>query len=326
MTEAAPIRSDHGGRAVAHAGTIGFEEPDEFAASLTGFDTRYLPTTRDRRFSKLELPLGSGRLVVVTRPPMLFEGTVVADHGVITFQLEDDLEASVNGSVASTDTIALWNRGTFYRGYQQSRLSHCSLFLADDLSARDWPAPAPGGGMLRLGADSAGLRACVRAVTDVVRRDPVRMTNPHALKGLDQSIFGYLDQVLSAATAPHGSLAGGRYLAICRRAEEYLRECRFCVQSNADVADACGVHVRTLHNALVAVLGMSLRKYLLLHRLWSVRIALLRASPHDLVKSIALDHGFWHLGRFSRTYYSRFGEWPSVTLAKGYRPAELTVG
>jgi hypothetical protein len=36
----------------------------------------------------------------------------------------------------------------------------------------------------------------------------------------------------------------------------------------------------------------------LLHRLWLVRNALLQAGPDALVKSIALDHGFWHLGRF----------------------------
>src|SRR5512143_134009 len=95
----APSGLDNNGNdAIPNAGTISFDEPELFAASVTGFEARYLPTTKDRRFTRFDLPLESGRLVIVTRPPMLFEGTVVADHGVITFQLDDKLTARVNGS------------------------------------------------------------------------------------------------------------------------------------------------------------------------------------------------------------------------------------
>jgi AraC family ethanolamine operon transcriptional activator len=54
----------------------------------------------------------------------------------------------------------------------------------------------------------------------------------------------------------------------------------------------------------------------MLRRLWLARRALLRAGPEDLVKSIALDYGFWHLGRFSRIYHREFGELPSETLGR----------
>ena len=65
-----------------------------------------------------------------------------------------------------------------------------------------------------------------------------------------------------------------------------------------------------------AVKGISLQKFMMLNRLWSVRTALLRAGPEDLIKTIALDHGFWHLGRFSRTYRTFFGESPSDTARR----------
>jgi AraC family transcriptional regulator, ethanolamine operon transcriptional activator len=39
-----------------------------------------------------------------------------------------------------------------------------------------------------------------------------------------------------------------------------------------------------------------------------------------LVKSVALAHGFWHLGNFARDYRERFGEAPSETLARA-RPS-----
>jgi AraC family ethanolamine operon transcriptional activator len=49
-----------------------------------------------------------------------------------------------------------------------------------------------------------------------------------------------------------------------------------------------------------------------------VRRQLLAASGGAaLVKSIALSHGFWHLGRFAQDYRVLFGEPPSATLELG---------
>jgi AraC family ethanolamine operon transcriptional activator len=75
-----------------------------------------------------------------------------------------------------------------------------------------------------------------------------------------------------------------------------------------------GVSARTLNNVTRAVMGLSFHQYLRLRRLWSVRWALLSGDPRMMVKSVALDHGFWHLGRFSVEYRRMFGESPSDTL------------
>jgi AraC-like DNA-binding protein len=305
-----------GGLVVPKMSVIRSDEPAEYAASVNGFEARYLPTTNDHRFVKYELSLGSGRLAVSTRPPMLYEGTVVANEGVVCFHLED-IRANVNGHSVGADNIALWKKGTDYRSHQRSRLTHCALFVSDAFSAHDWPEPAPADRFMWIGADSSlHLRSSVSDVMEVLRRDPARLANPDVVKGIDQSIIGGIDGALSTVVLTGSSVAAGRYVTICKRAEEYLRESRFRIHSSLEVAKACEVNVRTLHNALVSVLGVSLGRYLLLHRLWLVRNALLRAPPGTLVKSIALDHGFWHLGRFSRLYYSRFGEAPSTTLAR----------
>ena len=45
------------------------------------------------------------------------------------------------------------------------------------------------------------------------------------------------------------------------------------------------------------------------------RRALMMATPATVtVAAIAMDHGFWELGRFATTYRSLFGESPSATL------------
>ena len=232
-------------------------------------------------------------------------------------RLEDDFAANVNGHSVSADTIALWKKGTDYRARQRSRLTHCALFVSAPFSTRDWPEPAPTDSYMWIGAESSyNLRSCVNNVVEVAQKDPARLANANVVKGIEESIISGIDGALSTVVLSASTAAAARYLVICKRAEAYLRESRFRVDSNFEVAQACGVSVRTLHNALVCVLGISLGRYLLLHRLWLVRNALLRANPDALVKSIALDHGFWHLGRFSRLYYSRFGEAPSTTLAK----------
>lgn len=294
------------------------EEPAKFTASLNGFDARYLPTTKDHRFSKFEITLGEGRLVVVTRPPMVFEGVMSAsEEGVAAFHFQDNRLHKINGTSADCDLWAVWKNGIDYRGIQASRLTHCWLFVPDAFSGHEWREPSPANNLVRLRSDdSASVRSAVRDLVAIALKDPSRLARPNVLKGLSDSIIGGLDHALLSAESSTDRLAIGRYVAVCRRAESYLKESGLNIHSNMDIARACCVSIRTLDSAFLTVLGMSLKKYSLLHRLWSVRSALLRAAPHDLVKTIALDHGFWHLGRFSRLYYMQFGEFPSESLAR----------
>jgi len=41
-----------------------------------------------------------------------------------------------------------------------------------------------------------------------------------------------------------------------------------------------------------------------------------REGPAPMVKSVALSHGFWHLGQFAIDYRATYGEMPSETLAR----------
>ena len=77
-----------------------------------------------------------------------------------------------------------------------------------------------------------------------------------------------------------------------------------------------GVSARCLYDAFRAALGVSPHAHLKSRRLMLVRRALSRRQEGpDLVKSVALGHGFWHLGHFARDYRALFGELPSQTLA-----------
>ena len=52
-------------------------------------------------------------------------------------------------------------------------------------------------------------------------------------------------------------------------------------------------------------------------RLNKIHKTLLRSSPDEvLIKQVAMDNGFLHLGHFSQNYKTLFGELPSDTLRK----------
>jgi transcriptional regulator GlxA family with amidase domain len=78
-----------------------------------------------------------------------------------------------------------------------------------------------------------------------------------------------------------------------------------------------GMSTRTLELLFKRNLGMGPMRYLKLRRLQQVRASLRAADPYwTSVKALALDAGFWDLGRFAREYRAQFQESPSTTLRK----------
>jgi AraC family ethanolamine operon transcriptional activator len=83
-----------------------------------------------------------------------------------------------------------------------------------------------------------------------------------------------------------------------------------------ELCQVLAVSPATLGDAFHRAVGVSPHRYLKLRRLNMVRSALLQHEERPLlVKSVALAHGFWHLGEFAREYREHFGESPSRTLA-----------
>ena len=83
-----------------------------------------------------------------------------------------------------------------------------------------------------------------------------------------------------------------------------------------DLRQALGVPMRALHNAFVAVHGLSIHRYLRLHRARAALRAGREFNSHATIA--ALSRGFWHLGRFSQEYRALFGELPSGTIDQGH--------
>ncbi|RZL78923.1 MAG: AraC family transcriptional regulator [Rhodococcus sp. (in: high G+C Gram-positive bacteria)] len=83
------------------------------------------------------------------------------------------------------------------------------------------------------------------------------------------------------------------------------------------LADLSGVSVRTLQDGFARYVGASPMAYLRGIRLERAHEELVAADPrYNAVSDIAYHWGFRHLGRFSIEYRKRYGQSPSVTLAK----------
>ena len=103
-------------------------------------------------------------------------------------------------------------------------------------------------------------------------------------------------------------------VAALERMEAYIHQ-RLCAPiSLVDLANAAGLSPRSLNSLCHKYRGISPMVLLRNIRLDAVRHKL-RSSPDTNVTSVALDHGFGHLGRFSAYYRERFGELPRDTAA-----------
>ena len=98
--------------------------------------------------------------------------------------------------------------------------------------------------------------------------------------------------------------------------DAYIRELGPAQVSAEDLSRHLDCSLRTIRASLLAVKGMGLGKYLSTIRLWDARSALETGRPGTLVKTVALEAGFWHMGRFARQYFELFGETPSQTLQR----------
>jgi AraC family ethanolamine operon transcriptional activator len=299
--------------------TVRCSEPEEFGGMLPGIKRRLLPLASDFRFFQADLQIGRLRLVTVKRPPCASEGYLAQRQIGIALAMDTSPGLKLDG--VSFDHPALMTHGlaTPHRIYQPHELTIGAIVIPEeDGDGRGWPDRNRAARVDRVQpAALQHLRSIIWNVVRQVSNDPLRSSHEKVVSSMQHSLLGAIDHAFVTASGERTTcLALGNYVRICGLADEFIRSNAKSSQNSADVAAAAGVTIRTLHNAMVAVNGMSLQRFTLLNRLWATRAALVRAGPEDLVKTIALDHGFWHFGRFSQTYRAFFGESPSGTLER----------
>jgi AraC-like DNA-binding protein len=115
---------------------------------------------------------------------------------------------------------------------------------------------------------------------------------------------------------PEASLSLQKSEMHFRRARDYMAARLGHPLYLDDLCMACGLSRRGLQQLFREKTGISPMAYLSLRRLQGARQDLKAGVGWGGVKAVALNWGFWHLGRFAAEYRRVFGELPSVTAGK----------
>ncbi|MFM2279221.1 MAG: hypothetical protein RLZZ444_1452 [Pseudomonadota bacterium] len=104
-----------------------------------------------------------------------------------------------------------------------------------------------------------------------------------------------------------------------RAAEEFMRANARQAPTVSEVADHCGVSVRSLSGGFRQFRGISPSAFLRDMRLCGIRDELLACDRSTSVTTVASQWGYLNFGMFASAYRRRFGELPSETLAASRR-------
>lgn len=288
------------------------------------------------------VPTGDGPFECVTTTIRL--GTIALQSGSATpyiafaktrpgtcalqIPLESVNAAVFNGVAGFADMVGTFGSEAELLRASTAPFRHSALVLPVD-AAEALLEPPPGSALLRPGAHAflrADPAASERALRVIRAAEATAADIPDVFE-VEEARRALRDTLLHAARALLRPGTGGgpvrvpRSAAARRRvvaaADAYLRAHIDRPIYTEELCDALAVSASSLAEAFRAVFAVSPHRFLKLRRLGLVHAALrCREGPAPLVKSVALSHGFWHLGQFAHDYRAVFVETPSETLAR----------
>ena len=236
---------------------------------------------------------------------------------IVGLLMEDTASLILNGLEAGGPAFLLV-QGTATCEIVEPQSNLVAFVNFDTIEERGWPGESDRAQVIATEPGKfEALRTTLRDALHLASHSPDTLRQPGMIEGIEESILHAIDLAMAAASpAPEvRRLSLNHYLSLVRKFDEFVAVNAGKTLYSADVARQFGVSVRTLHNAVVAIRGMSMHRYMRLRRLWSVRQQLLRSEPPQSIKAVALMNGFWHMGEFTALYRELFGEAPQQTLA-----------
>jgi AraC family ethanolamine operon transcriptional activator len=153
----------------------------------------------------------------------------------------------------------------------------------------------------------------LRSLLQSLRDGPQLLAESEAAHCVERILLNTLLGSVELPDRPTSNVSRAR---IARKAEEYLRAQLTEPVTIFDLCEFTGTSERTLHLAFLESFGISPKQLLKTLRLNAARRALRHPTSTTTVTSVAMDWGFYHLGRFSIAYRTMFGETPLATLRR----------
>lgn len=294
-----------------------FPDFDHFCAIGQLGDARSIPLElRGFASAFATMKLKSCSIFLQQTFPRILQQTFRTSGAIIALGMDDEVAVTVNGIEASAPMLLI-ARGQVPCETIELRANLIAFIVFDAVDLRDWPGEVDRPKFVATGlAEYAALRSMIGDLLTMASRSPEAMALPNVIENAEESLLQAVDRAVGAVTPFEPKRANlSHYIALVHKLDELLSFNPSSTLYSADIASQFGVSVRTLHNAVVTVRGMSLHRYVRLKRLWSVRQQLVQGSSAVVIKAIALANGFWHMGEFSSLYRNTFGETPQQTLA-----------
>jgi AraC-like DNA-binding protein len=300
-------------------------DPDHFAASVRPAGLDFLVTERGQFSARSTLfDLGN---VYAQRCHETLRRVKRADvpRGGIMFLTAPGPSMILNGAEIGLDQVAVVDVGESY----SSRLLGPTQWGAVTLTQQDMDGLGIAeadrcvkrlGGMTvfkPLPAALARLRSVHSYMGHLADTTPESLFNSTLTNELESDVLAAMRDVLSRQTSGSNTLGRHHHQIIVDRFRSVLEAQADLPLAMPEISRMIGISSRTLRLACQEQLGISPAQYVMLRRLRSARRALQQADPDVArVTDIAMEHGFWELGRFAVKYRHVFGETPSVTLKR----------
>lgn len=305
---------------------LSVEDPMDLPPSSERIGLVWMPTTLGTPSTFAVLQLGEVRLLATGLPPSLFEGRIEAGRAAVWWSMDEPHVTIANGTRCPANAFYFGGPGARCQAYWPAsagtRQTAVALSLPWDRVSSVWPVTDTLFDTCHV--DVPGLERLRR-----LTRETLRWASDEADEPWDspRSIAvgrELVDRVtdLFATARP----VADPQAALKRRWLDTLDRIDHLIETRLDrpilldeIAAELRLSPRSVHNIMKTMRGMTLQTHVKIVRLRSIRRHLVRNETRELIKQVALAHGYAHLGRLARDYTQFFGESPSTTLARKRR-------
>jgi AraC-like DNA-binding protein len=299
--------------------TFRFSDADEFRNAIRGLNFEFTPLVRRISSEQTILSLPGCDVNLTRAFPRVVDAQLVENCTAIGFTMDDlNVPIRFNGSQRARPVIVVGSGGAAYTTIEEVQRQIASVVFRPEVTDRGWPGAASTFKIFETTAAGLNrLRSVVREVMAAASEPADAASMSLKAAAMKESLLGAVDRAFDNVVPARWTLRPNdeRNFRIFQDIRALLSDDLAQPIYSEEVARKLGLSVRTLHDVVRRYRGMSLHRYLRLHRLWLVRQRLLAGA--ESVKAVALAFGFWHLSDFSRSYRDQFGETPSQTLEFG---------
>jgi AraC-like DNA-binding protein len=299
---------------------VEFSDIDAFRPVEFVADARSVPLSlANFHTARAIVQLPGCQIALLTSFPRIVDVSYRAAHGVVIFQIKDAYEVSVNGLSVDRPTFVGMRGNVDLKFVEPHGSLHAIITLGPGLRDREWfDTPDELCPFTPHADDLASVRSITTRILQTASARPDLLQDLNSALAIQENLLLAIDEMFRRSRTPEltNRLASKNYCRLVRMIDEYVAFHAASAIYSADLAEQCGVSVRTLGTAVASVRGMSLHRYLRLKQLWSARGQLVKGSDTITVTSCARANGFHHMGEFARLYRATFHETASRTLAR----------